>query len=137
MRKPVVVTNTATVTHADLLVGHLRSQGIDAVTRTNLDRTTYAGLGGAVVIVDSDQRIEAELELMLVEAGLPVDERDVPWELCHDVDDGLDGDSAEGDATRHIGSRQWVRACGYVTLGAMAVGTVVPSLAIIWQAIRG
>lgn len=129
MRSPVIVTNTASVTEADLLVGRLRSQGIDAVTRTNLDRTTYAGLGGAVVLVDSDQRVEAELELILLTSGVVID-----------GEPGLDGEQPieeECGSYASMGQRSWVRVCGYVALAAMAVGTVVPSVAVIWRVVFG
>lgn len=116
MRSPVVITNTRSVTEADLLVERLRGQGIDAVARTNLDRTTYGGLGGAAVLVDSDQRMEAELELILLEAGAHVD-------------------TCEAPQVGHIAQRSWIRVCGYVLLAAMALGTVVPSLAAVWQAL--
>lgn len=129
MRSPVVVTNTASVTEADLLVGRLRSQGIDAVARTNLDRTTYAGLGGAVILVDSDQQEEAELELILLTSGMVID-----------GEPGLDDERAiQEDRRSHgsMGQRSWVRVCGYLTLSAMAIGAVVPSVAVIWRAVLG
>lgn len=139
MRSPVVVTSTASVIEADLLVGRLRSQGIEAVARTNLDRTTYGGLGGAVVLVGADQRIEAELELILLSSGL---------QIGHDG--GLDPLSGEDGSSRAVsdepaheddparrGPRGWVRVCGYLTLAAMVVGTLVPSAAVIWHALFG
>lgn len=135
MRTPVVVTNTASVTEADLLVGRLRSQGIEAVARTNLDRTTYAGLGGAVVLVDSDQRMEAELELILLTSGVVIDD-----DPAFDDEPAFDDDGAfqeECGSHGSIGQRSWVRVCGYVALAAMAVGTVVPSVAVIWRAMFG
>jgi hypothetical protein len=135
VRSPVIVTNTASVTEADLLVGRLRSQGIDAVARTNLDRTTYAGLGGAVVMVGSDQRMEAELELILLTSGEVID--DAP---AFDDEPALDDEAAiqqECGSHQSIGQRSWVRVFGYVALAAMAVGTVVPSAAVIWNAVLG
>ena len=69
MQSPVVVASIASITQADLLAGHLRHQGIDAIVRTNLDRTTYAGLGGASLLVPPEQRLEAELELVLLDSA--------------------------------------------------------------------
>lgn len=135
MRSPVIVTNTASVTEADLLVGRLRSQGIDAVARTNLDRTTYAGLGGAVVLVDSDQRIEAELELILLTSGIVVD-GDPELDGEHELD-GERPIHQESGSEGSIQHRSWVRVCGYLTLGAMVTGAVVPSVAVIWRAVLG
>ncbi len=129
MRSPVVVTNTRSVTEADLLVGRLRSQGIEALARTNLDRTTYAGLGGAVVIVDSEQRFEAELEIMMLESRGDIDE-------FEEFDD-TDSSTEERDYQSVAGRSSWVRMCGYVALTAMAIGTVVPSLAVIWRTVGG
>jgi len=118
MQSPVVVASIASITQADLLAGHLRHQGIDAIVRTNLDRTTYAGLGGASLLVPPEQRLEAELELVLLDSA------------------SVDGDPSPQD---EAGSRhpQWIRTCGIVLLGAMVAGTALPSLAIIWQRLTG
>lgn len=139
MRSPVVVTNTASVIEADLLVGRLRSQGIDAVARTNLDRTTYGGLGGAMVLVGADQQMEAELELILLGSGIRAE--DEPW-FALDVEDGevlsvADEDRECDSGPLRAGHRTWVRACGYVTLVAMSVATLVPSVGVIWHALTG
>ncbi|MFV0315901.1 MAG: hypothetical protein ACK5O2_02930 [Microthrixaceae bacterium] len=116
MSTPVVVARIPSLTQADLLAGHLRHQGIDAVVRTNLDRTTYAGLGGAALLVPGDQRLEAELELVLLESAVP-------------EATGTDADSV----SQHSGSRaRWIRTVGLLLVGAMVIATVVPSLSIVW-----
>lgn len=129
MRSPVTLTTTASVTEADLLVERLRGQGIDAVARTQLDRTAYAGLGGAVVLVDSDQRAEAELELMLLTSGTVVE-----------GEHGFEGDESIDTGSRgrpDMAQRRWVLVCGYVVVAAMAVGAAVPVIAIIWHSATG
>lgn len=118
MRSPVVISRTATTSEADLLAAHLRAQGIEAVARTHLDRTTYAGLGGATVLVAADQHIEAELELLLMDAARS--ELDVTAPRCPPTP-----------------TRWWVRVCGVVALTAMALGTAVPSVALIWGGLAG
>lgn len=117
---PVVVARIPSVTQADLLAGHLRHQGIDAVVRTNLDRTTYAGLGGAALVVPAEQRLEAELELELLESA-------TPEPLPSDFEPG----PVEGTRTR------WIRTVGLLLLAAMVIATVVPSLVTIWDAVAG
>jgi hypothetical protein len=67
MRTPVVVASTWSASQAELLAQHLRARGIESFTKTNLDRVAYGGeLGGAKVFVDADQRLEAELEIVLL-----------------------------------------------------------------------
>lgn len=125
----VTLANTASVTEADLLVERLCGQGIRAVARTHLDRTAYAGLGGAVVLVESDQREEAELELMLLTSGASAE-----------GENGFDGGESLDPATgtrSHVSRRAWVRVVGYVALTAIAMATVVPSLVILWRVVFG
>ena len=119
MRPPVVIASTATPAEADMLAAHLRAQGIAAAARTNLDRTAYAGLGGAMVQVPADQRAEAELELLLLEeaaADLGTEGEDVPLR-------------------RH--RRTWVRVASVAALAGMLAMVVVPSLRIIWYQLGG
>lgn len=133
MRSPVVVTNTWSLTQADLLVARLRDQGIDAVARTNLDRTTYAGLGGAMVLVDAEQRLEAELELVLFESGNPAD---LPGGAGPDgvlLDGRLTDPTSDPAAPGIRPRRSWIRVGGYISLAAIVLGTAVPSLAVIWS----
>lgn len=100
-----------------MLAAHLRGQGIEASARTNLDRTAYAGLGGAMVQVPADQRVEAEFELMLLEDsafGLP-----------------------ESDEPVRRPRRTWVRVASVAALAGMVTMVLVPSLRIIWYQLGG
>jgi hypothetical protein len=121
MSSPVVVARAQSASQADWLALHLRAQGIEAVSRTMLDRTAYPALGGATVLVPAEQRIEAELELMLIEqsrsAGEPA---------------GADQES-EDPGIRP--ARTWVRVGSWLALAAMATVAVVPSVTIIWRAL--
>jgi hypothetical protein len=124
MRPPVVIASTATPAEADMLAAHLRAQGIAAAARTNLDRTAYAGLGGAMVQVPADQRVEAELELLLLE------------ESAADLDGvGLDGEEDHLALRRH--RRTWVRVASVAALAGMLTMVLVPSLRIIWYQLGG
>lgn len=137
MRTPVVVTRTRSLTQADLLVGHLRSQGIEAVARTHLDRTTYAGLGGAAILVDAEKRIDAEFELMLLgSAEESADDEEIlpPAGREDEPQASQESDPARPSA---IGDRSWVRVCGYLVVASMVVGTVVPSVAAVWSSLAG
>ena len=124
MRSPVVVSRTSTASEADLLASHLRDQGIEATSRTFLDRTAYAGLGGATVLVPEEQRIEAELELMLLD------------EPAQDGD-GMSADVASQVEPERRVPRTWVRVGSWVVLAGMVVMTIVPSASIIWRALGG
>jgi len=130
MRSPVVVASTWSASRAEVLAAHLRNQGIDSFTKTNLDRTTYGGeIGGAAVFVDVDQRLEAELELVLLADSRPV------------FDDPTFTDVASSDGGEDAGttrpSRTWVRVGSWVALAALVVGTVAPSVMIVWSRIGG
>jgi hypothetical protein len=117
MRTPVVVASTWSASQAELLAQHLRSRGIESFTKTNLDRVAYGGeLGGAKVFVDADQQLEAELEIVLLH------------------DDGDEPHPAAA-APRSPAPRRWVRLAGWIALGGMLVGAVVPPVRILWQAL--
>ena len=117
MSPPVVVARAQSAPMADMLAEHLRQQGIDAIARTMLDRTAYPSLGGATVLVPADQRVEAELELMLIE------ETDPP--------SATDPDDTQEPGIRP--ARTWIRVGSFVALAGMAAVAVVPSVMIIWR----
>jgi hypothetical protein len=118
MRTPVVVASTWSASQAELLAQHLRSRGIESFTKTNLDRVAYGGeLGGAKVFVDADQRLEAELEIVLLH------------------DDDADEPGPAAPSLRPPAPRRWVRVAGWIALGGMLVGAVVPPVRILWQAL--
>lgn len=118
MRTPVPVAHTWSATTADFMASYLRRQGIDSFTKSNLDRCAYgSALGGASVFVEADQRLEAELELVLLE------------EARVDTDDQ--------DVAARTTRRAWIRLGSYLVLIGMVVGTVVPSVAIIWTRLLG
>ena len=129
MRPPVVIASTATPAEADMLAAHLRAQGIAAAARTNLDRTAYAGLGGAMVQVPADQRVEAELELLLLEESAA----DLDGAELDGV--GLDGEEEHLALRRH--RRTWVRVASVAALVGMLTMVLVPSLRIIWYQLGG
>ncbi len=116
MRSPVVVSAVSSASEADLIASHLRSQGIEAAARTHLDRSAYAGLGGATIMVPADQRIEAELELMLMRAAVPEEDAPIP--------------SARP-------ARTWLRVASYSVLAAMVITSALPPIAIIWNGVVG
>jgi hypothetical protein len=119
MRTPVVVASTWSASQAELLAQHLRARGIESFTKTNLDRVAYGGeLGGAKVFVDADQRLEAELEIVLLHED-------------DDSDEPRSGAAAPPFATR----RRWVRVAGWIALAAMATGAVGPPGRSLWQAL--
>jgi hypothetical protein len=117
MRPPVVIASTSTTAEADMLAVHLRAQGIDASARTNLDRTAYAGLGGAMVQVPAEQRVEAEFELMLLEESA--------------------FEPSETDEPHRGPRRRWVRVASVAALAGMLAMALVPSLRVIWYQIGG
>jgi hypothetical protein len=118
MRTPVVVASTWSASQAELLAQHLRARGIESFTKSNLDRVAYGGeLGGAKVFVDADQQLEAELEIVLL----------------HD-DEGADEQHLDATAPRSS-TRRWVRVAGWIAVGAMAFGAVVPPVRILWQSL--
>ncbi|MGI9577777.1 MAG: hypothetical protein ACR2OH_06240 [Microthrixaceae bacterium] len=119
MSSPVVVARAQSASQADWLALHLRGQGIDAISRTLLDRTAYPSLGGATVLVPENQRVEAELELMLIEQSRS---SDPALPSGTDIDD-------EGFRP----ARTWIRVGSWVALAGMATVAVVPSVTIIWR----
>ena len=132
MSSPVVVARIPSATQADQLALYLRSQGIAAVSRTMLDRTAYPSLGGATVLVPASQRVEAELELMLIEQSrVEMDQAPADRTGFDDNADGAYESDEDLDGTRP--ARGWVRAASWVALAAMATMAVVPSIAIIWR----
>lgn len=133
MRSPVVVASTWSASRADLLAAHLRTQGIDSFTKTNLDRTTYGGeIGGAAIFVDADQRLEAELELVLFQDSRPVlDDPSLP------ATGGADPHSYSDDPDAARPVRTWIRVGSWVALAALVVGTVAPSVMIVWSRMGG
>jgi hypothetical protein len=121
MSSPVVVARAQSASQADWLALHLRAQGIEAISRTMLDRTAYPSLGGATVLVPAEQRIEAELELMLIEQSRAADEPT--------------GAEQEPEYPGIRPVRTWIRVGSWVALAGMATVAVVPSVAIIWRAL--
>jgi len=122
MESPIVVATTWSATQADFLASYLRGQGIESFTKTNLDRAAYGGqIGGASVFVASDQRLEAELELALLEEMRPVEGA------------SSDHGDEDDDARASVGVRSWVRVASYITLAAMVLGTAVPVMVIVWS----
>jgi hypothetical protein len=113
MGPPVVLVSTSTTAEADMLAAHLRGQGIDASARTHFDRTMYTGLGGAMVQVPADQRVEAEFELMLLTESA-----------------GLLDDADEPLSRRR---RHWVVVASFAALAGMVVLALGPSFAVIWS----
>lgn len=127
MRSPVVVASTWSASRAERLAAHLRTQGIDSFTKTNLDRSTYGGeIGGAAVFVDADQRLEAELELVLLHDSRPVLD-DQPFAEAPP--------QAEDAGPRQ--TRRWIRVACWFALTAVLVGTVAPTAMIVWSRITG
>lgn len=116
---PVIVAHSQSASQADLLALHLRGQGIDAISRTMLDRTAYPSLGGATVLVPETQRVEAELELMLIDQSRAAD--------------ALSDDYSEAGEPGIRPARTWIRVSCWVALAGMATVAVVPSVTIIWR----
>ncbi|MCP4435119.1 MAG: hypothetical protein GY812_06400 [Actinomycetia bacterium] len=136
MRSAVVVSRTSSATQADLLVSYLRTQGIEATTRTNLDRSAYAGLGGATVVVPAEQRLEAEFELLLLEESRPASDSSGAARPIDDLGHPEPGEDPEALPGLRP-ARTWIRVGSWLALAGMLVVSIVPSLAVIWNAITG
>ena len=130
MQSPVVVASTWSASRAELLAAYLRGLGFDSYMKSNFDRTTYGGeFGGASVFVEADQLLEAEFELVLLEKGTPAD-----LGADHDTAFGFDTDA---DELERRPNRSWVRVAAYVTLAAMSLGVIVPSVSVVWSRVLG
>lgn len=115
MRPAVIVASTWSTSQAEALASHLRSQGIAAFTKGNFDRHTYGGeFGGAKVFVDAEHQLEAELEILVL--GSPPGEDHVVVSRCQEP-------AASPPA--------WIVTAGWMALGTMLLGLLLPVLRVL------